>query len=415
MRFGEHPDKIRMVLELSRPASFRTFALDNPYRVVIDLPSFAWSVPAIEKPRASVIREIRHGPLNEGISRIVVDLSAPAVMRSAFIIPAAAGRKERLVIDFALTTPQDFNKNKALTLGDLKTGREKTAETSAPRNAPAPANVAQVEHPPVDTIPRPGVKPVIPASARGAIPQQEREKAKPPAFGKKPLIVLDPGHGGQDPGAIGANKAREKDVVLRAAEELKRQLEETGRFTVSMTRSSDKFIPLHKRVEFARKAGADLFISLHADSIDKPDVRGASIYTISDKASDAQTAKLAARENQVDLIAGVDLSHEDKDVANILIDLAMRDTMNQSKFLANTLVKTMKSRSIKLLPDPHRYAGFAVLKAPDIPSVLIEMGFMSNNREAEQLTTPEYRRKVTGSIVDGINLYFAKVQKNSRT
>lgn len=408
MRFGEHPDKIRLVLEMNRPAEFKTFALNNPYRMVIDLPAFTWAVSAIEKPRASVIREIRHGPLQDGISRIVIDLSAPATLRSAFLIPAAAGKKERLVIDFALTSAKEFEKNKTLTLGNLNAGgRGETSARQTFQSAAAPAPRDDGD------IPTPGLKPIQPASAKGSLPNPE--PVRPPALSKKPLIVIDPGHGGQDPGAIGANRAKEKDVVLRAAEELKRQLEATGLYTVALTRTSDKFIPLQKRVTFARNAEADLFISLHADSIDKPEVRGASIYTISDKASDAQTAKLAARENQADLIAGVDLSHEDKDVANILIDLAMRDTMNQSKFLANTLVKTMKARSIKLLPDPHRYAGFAVLKAPDIPSVLIEMGFMSNNREAEQLLTPEYRGKVTSSIVDGINLYFAKVQKNGRS
>lgn len=250
--------------------------------------------------------------------------------------------------------------------------------------------------------------------------KEEEEKTVAPEMppvvkarkGPKPMIVIDPGHGGDDPGAIGANGAKEKTVTLAAAKELKEKLEKSGRYRVHLTRSGDKFIKLQDRVKIGRNQGADLFISLHADSIDKPGVSGASIYTLSNTASDAQTAKLAARENRADLIAGVDLSHEDKEVANILIDLAMRDTMNQSKFFANTVVK--QGQGIELLDKPHRYAGFAVLKAPDIPSVLIEMGFMSNKREVSQLSSPAYRAKIVNAVSGGIDAYFAKIQKNGQ-
>jgi len=229
---------------------------------------------------------------------------------------------------------------------------------------------------------------------------------------RKKIIVIDAGHGGNDPGALGAGRLKEKNITLAASRELKRQLEKTGKFKVYLTRDNDRYIKLYKRVAIARMRKADLFLSLHADSIDKPNVRGASIYTLSDKASDKQTAKLAARENQSDLIAGVDLTHEDKDVANILLDLAMRDTMNQSKFFANTVVDQMRRNGVRILERPHRYAGFAVLKAPDVPSVLFEMGFMSNRSEARLLNTTEYRQKIASALVDSIKAYFEKVRQN---
>ncbi len=264
---------------------------------------------------------------------------------------------------------------------------------------------------PAGTLQPPPQKPIV-EEAKTVVPDM------PPVVkahkGPKPMIVIDAGHGGDDPGAIGANGAKEKTVTLAAAKELKEKLESTGRYRVHLTRSTDKFIKLPDRVKIGRTQGADLFISLHADSIDKPGVSGASIYTLSNTASDAQTAKLAARENRADLIAGIDLSHEDKEVADILIDLTMRDTMNQSKFFANTVVKQAKSQGIKLLEKPHRFAGFAVLKAPDVPSVLIEMGFMSNRNEVSQLSSPAYRAKIVNAVAGGIDAYFAKVKKNGQ-
>lgn len=389
VRFGTHPDKTRMVLELSNSTDFRVFTLPDPYRIVVDMPDFDWNAGNIVKPKAGAIKAVRSGHLQPGISRMVIDLEQPAAIRSAFLLPAASGKPDRLVVDFAPVSPREFLARKDRIHGTLQTG--------APRlNLPSPeqqnARTAAIETP------------------GSAIPPR-----KPVPYAQKPLIVIDAGHGGQDPGAVGAGNAYEKHVTLAAAQELKKQLEATGLYRVRLTRDNDRFIKLHNRIQIARTANADLFISLHADSIDKPNVRGASIYTLSNKASDAQTAKLAARENRADLIAGVDLSHEDQDVANILIDLAMRDTMNQSKFLANTLTSNMESRGVRLLERPHRYAGFAVLKAPDIPSVLVEMGFMSNSQEARALSSAPYRSKIAAALVDGINVYFTKVRKNDNS
>lgn len=380
LRFGEHPGgKTRMVLELDQTADFRVFALAAPHRVIVDLPAFQWQASDIEKTGNVGIRGIRTGILQPGISRLVVEVGAPTAVRNAFLLPAASGQPTRLVVDYEAVPAARFDATKDVILGTLRTGE------AAPSSAPPPPRTAGQAPAPVNPV-------------RG-----------------KPVIMIDAGHGGQDPGAIGAGRIYEKNVTLAMAQELQRQLEATGRYTAKLTRSTDKFIKLSNRVKLARDAGADLFISLHADSIEKAGVRGASIYTLSDKASDAQTAKLAARENKADLIGGVDLSHEDKDVANILIDLTVRDTMNQSKFLANTMVGRLQSNGIKVLERPHRYAGFAVLKGPDIPAILVEMGFMSNDAEARALSTPEYRRKLASALKSGIDSYFERVQKNHKS
>jgi N-acetylmuramoyl-L-alanine amidase len=392
VRIGTYPEKTRLVFELSNRVEFRSFSLNNPARIVVDFPSFDWNVPSSQSLAGGSITNIRHGVLQPGISRIVIDLKQNADIKSAFILPRGPSVSDRLVIDF---TPTNAITASQRIFGNLNAAPIAFGSTQAESKNTPPAQTQ---------------KPVVKQTEENTDEPAPQPKAH---SGYKPTIVIDPGHGGKDPGAIGGDK-QEKNVTLAAAKELKAQLEATGRYRVHLTRSNDVFIKLQDRVKIARKHGADLFVSLHADSIDKPGVRGASIYTLSNKASDAQTAKLAARENQADLIAGVDLSHEDKEVANILIDLAMRDTMNQSKFFANTVVKKANARGIELLDQPHRFAGFAVLKAPDIPSVLVEMGFMSNKQEANQLSSPEYRKKIMGSLAQGIEAYFQKVQKNGQ-
>jgi len=398
VRIGSHPDKTRMVVEVSKATDFKAFTSNDPYRLTISLPPFAWRAalgPAASGPGIKAIRPRTNG---QGKAEIVLDLHREAQVQKAFLLPAQGPYPNRIVVDFAFGSKRTTSVSSpysGTTVKPLQLPPEKTEDMSAVKKdwgKSAPPNTSDSA---LDL-------------ARADIPAMIA-----PIKGKKPLIVIDPGHGGQDPGAIGANGTKEKDVTLAAAKELKKQLEETGRYRVHLTRTSDIFIKLQDRVKIARTKEADMFISLHADSIDKPGVRGASIYTLSNKASDEQTEKLAARENRADLIAGVDLSHEDKDVANILIDLAMRDTMNQSKFFANIMVKQASNGGIDLLERPHRFAGFAVLKAPDIPSVLIEMGFMSNKQEVSQLTSPAYRRKMAAAIAASIDRYFEKVQKNA--
>jgi N-acetylmuramoyl-L-alanine amidase len=226
----------------------------------------------------------------------------------------------------------------------------------------------------------------------------------------RPLIALDPGHGGVDPGTVSSGGTREKDVTLATARELARQLEATGRYVVVLTRTDDRFLRLRQRVEAARTAGADLFLSLHADSIENRRVRGASVYTLSEIASDREAAALAAKENSADLIAGLDLSGESAEVRTILIDLAQRETMNQAAVFANLVIPELSSTG-GTLRNGHRFAGFAVLKAPDIPSLLIEMGYLSNREDEELLLSPEYRIRLARALVRAIDHYFADLRR----
>lgn len=409
VRFGAHPDKTRMVIDLSGDTDFRAFMLpreeNRHHRLVVDLPKFSWQAGTINRPPKTTVLDVRSGTLTKDIDRIVVDLQAPALIKSAFVLPRAGGKPDRLVVDFKTVSENQFINSEKQILGQLVIPEQPfIAQTTDPEED-AIANLIARQTAAAGGMIVPPRKP----SAPEALTANNQQPSTPL---RKPLIIIDAGHGGADPGAVGYGRLKEKNITLSAAKELKKQLEATGRYRVDLTRHDDRYLKLYKRVSIAREKEADLFISLHADSIGKSNVRGASIYTLSNKASDEQTAKLAARENRVDLIAGVDLSHEDKDVANILIDLAMRDTMNQSKFFANTVVVKMRGHGVRILEKPHRYAGFAVLKAADIPSVLVEMGFMSNKNEATLLASHDYQRKIAAALVDSVDAYFAKVQKN---
>lgn len=426
VRIGLHPDKTRVVVELSEISRFRVFVLADPWRLVVDLPTFEWQVGKVSNPKTSSIATLRQGPLEPGISRLVLDLKEPVMISDAFLLRRNEGKPDRLVIDFTRTTEAAWQKDGGRTFGLLETGQPVAkAAPDLKRAAPEPAEpeVTMAAAPPAPPVPPPSPAheaSLQQAAASGmALPGKKPLADAPPppplSGERKPLIVIDPGHGGVDPGAIGANGIFEKHVALSMAKDLKKLLEGTGRYDVKLTRENDVYLRLYQRVDFARTNNADLFISLHADSIGKSDVRGASFYTLSEKASDDQTARLAERENKADIIAGTDLSHEDAQVANILIDLAMRDTMNQSKFFANTIADKMNDHSVRLLQSPHRYAGFAVLKAPDVPSVLIELGFMSNKNEAQMLASPEYRAKIARALAASIDSYFEKVRRNNRT
>lgn len=388
VRLGVHPDKVRMVVELSEVSDFRVFVLDDPTRIVIDLPDFIWNAGTLQNAPGSLIADVRHGTLQPGVSRIVFDTTQPVSLKTAFVLPPQSTAPARLVVDFSAASPEQFHAEKSRILGTLD---------AAPSFLKAPGHESEKRLAGEETLGKPSRKPA-PASP-----------GKAPAH--KPLIVIDPGHGGNDPGARGANGVNEKQITLALSKELKHQLEATGRYRVILTREKDVFIKLGERVNFARRHSGDLFISIHADSINRADVGGASVYTLSDKASDEQTAKLADRENQADLIGGIDLSTEDEEVASILVDLAMRDTMNQSRFFAGSIVDTLAYHGVRVLERPHRYAGFAVLKAPDIPSILVEAGFMSNRQEADLLSKAEHREKIAAALLKGIDTYFQTLEK----
>jgi N-acetylmuramoyl-L-alanine amidase len=226
----------------------------------------------------------------------------------------------------------------------------------------------------------------------------------------KPIIVIDAGHGGQDPGTSGHSGTEEKNVTLRYAYALREALLKTGNYRVNLTRNDDRYLFLRDRVKLARQAKGDIFISLHADSAPNRSARGLSVYTISETASDKESEALAAKENKADVIGGMDLNTTSEDVANILIDLAQRETRAKSAKFADIAVKDL-GREVNLLSNTHRFAGFAVLKAPDIPSVLIEIGFLTTPREERMLQSDGYKGKVVHALVKAIDTYFGKNKK----
>lgn len=226
---------------------------------------------------------------------------------------------------------------------------------------------------------------------------------------KMPVIVIDAGHGGKDPGTIGNfARTKEKNITLSYAKELGKQLVNTGRYKVFLTRDNDFFIPLFQRVEKARKKKADLFISLHANAISDNDVSGFSIYTLSETASDKRAELLAQKENQADIINGVDFSGASRDVMKTLIDLSQRQSKNSSSNFANSVIKSVKTSQVEILQNTHRFAGFAVLTAPDMASTLIELGYLSNKEEEELLNSLSYKRKIAAGLTAAIDEYFAK-------
>ncbi len=384
VRFGLHETTTRLVLEMDEKVDYQAFVLGDPYRMVIDLPDFSWKAGDVGPQKMAGVLAVRYGNLKPGVSRIVFDLNRAVSIQKVFMLPPGGGKPERMVVDFANVSQSIFAKVKGQSFGTL--GR-----VSSLQDVKKEMRVASSR------------------DLTGGVPKPVRKSS---AF--KPLVIIDPGHGGVDPGAMSSFFLKEKTVVLALAKTLKAELERSGRYRVKLTRGNDRFIKLRDRVKFARTHEGDLFVSIHADSIEKSKVHGASIYTLSEKASDKQTAKLAAKENRADLIAGIDLSTEDEDVVNILVDLARRDTMNQSKFFASKLVSTLSGSGVSMLESPHRYAGFAVLKAPDIPSILVEAGFMSNDKEARRLNSPQYRKKIARGLRGGIDAYFEQVRKNQR-
>ena len=361
-RIGEHPDHTRFVFEVSDPVQVRVFTLANPDRVVIDMPEMLWRLQTQDRPTGrGVVKGYRYGPFRPGDSRIIVDLNSPVSPRTPMILPPVAGMGYRVVLDLYPTTQAQFEQASGWP-ADLR-AREAAAETVAS----APAALA--------------------ATARK-------------------VIVIDAGHGGVDAGTTGIDGTREKDIVLDEARRLAKVLTRRG-YVVHLTRDSDVYIPLRERVAIARGYDADLFISLHADSNPSPKIAGASVYTLSEHGSDNEAAALANKENQSDIIAGVDLKGQDDTVSHILIDLAQRDTINRSSRFANLLVGELPRATDVSSRQPHRSAGFAVLKAPDVPAVLIELGYLSNRSDCGRMGAKAWRDSVAAAIAKAVNRQFA--------
>lgn len=366
-RVGEQQDRTRFVIELSDPLELRVFTLTNPDRVVVDMPEVLWRLQNPDRPTGmGAVKAYRYGLFRPGDSRFVIDLNRPVTPAEPMVLPPEKGFGYRVVLDLFPTTDAKF----AAAAGWPTDLRAKEAQEERVASIPAPAEQA-------------------------------------PAQSKARVIVIDAGHGGIDSGTIGVDGLLEKNLVLDEAERLKRVLQKRG-YVVHLTRDTDIYIPLRERVNIARGYQADLFISLHADSNPDPSVSGASVYTLSESGSDKEAAALARKENQSDVIAGVDLSGENSPVASILIDLAQRDTMNRSSRFAETAVAQM-SQATDILPrEPHRAAAFVVLKAPDVPAVLIELGYLSNAHDCAQMDTVEWRDATAQAIAAAVDRNFGQ-------
>jgi len=351
------------VMDLSRTIDIAAFTLADPYRVVVDLPQVTFQMPPRTGEQArGLIKAFRFGLVMQGGSRIVIDTTGPVRVDKAFVLAAVDKEPARLVIDLASTDRASFMRNLAL------------------------------EKPPVREAKR-----------------YEREAPPKRSDDARPLVVVDPGHGGPDTGTIAPSGAMEKEIVLEFAQALSDKLEKSGKYRVLMTRTDDRFVPLSERVRFARHEGAALFVSIHADALaarSESDVRGATVYTVSESASDAEAARLAEDENKADAIAGVDLSAEPEEVAGILVDLAQRETKNFSHHFARTLVGELK-RATRLHPHSLKSAGFRVLKAPDVPSVLVELGYVSNKQDLKLMTSDTWRDRTTAAVAHAVNTFFS--------
>ncbi|MET0629711.1 MAG: N-acetylmuramoyl-L-alanine amidase [Xanthobacteraceae bacterium] len=360
VRLGGDDAQTRLVVDLSKKIDVRAFTLANPYRVVIDMPQVTFEFPArTGESGRGLIKAFRYGLVMPGGSRLVVDLARPARIDKAFVLDAANEQPARLVLDLSASDRETFMRAIAL-------------ENRSPETRKA-----------------------------------ERHGDGKPGADPRPLVVIDPGHGGIDNGTRAASGEQEKNLVLDFSLMLRDKIEKTGKYRVAMTRTDDTFVALADRVELARARQASLFISIHADALRRGegDAQGATIYTLSERASDAAAARFAEAENRADVIAGLDLSSEPSDVAGILIDLAKRETKTFSLQFARTMVGELKN-AVRLHQNPLKSARFVVLRAPDVPSVLVELGYVTNKADLQSLVSAEWRGRTADAIVQAIHTFF---------
>jgi N-acetylmuramoyl-L-alanine amidase len=342
---------------LSKPVTAHAHLMERPDRVIVDLPEVTFHLPTeTGRKKEGLVASFRYGLFAPGRSRVVMDLAQPAVVSRIEVVNGKNGAA-LLQIELARTEREEFRK---------------AVSESAAR--------AQ------------GARPI-------ALPAETADR--------RPVIMLDPGHGGIDPGANSNSGVYEKEIVFAYAQKLKKKLESAGRYRVLLTRDEDVFIPLGDRVRIARAAAADLFISIHADSISgSGEVRGLTVYTGSERASDADSARLADRENRADAAAGIEAADMADDISDILQDLTLRETRAFSHGFAARLVSELDTVA-RLNKNPHRQAGFRVLRAHDIPSVLLELGYLSSRKDFDLLMSDEWRELSTGAIATAIDRFFA--------
>lgn len=355
----------RLILSFDRPVTASHQLLDHPWRLVLDFERIGYGFDPQSVQQSGLLRAFRFGDMSDTGSRMIFEIGAPFVMREMSM--NAEGGLHQIVIDLAAAGEEEFRR--AL-LDSVQTASVVRREAKRDRLG----------------------------ASRGGSDSQF-------------VVVLDPGHGGIDSGAIGAGGTREKDVTLAFAGELRKALEAVPGVTVAMTRETDTFISLDERVRIGRQVNASLFVSLHADSVRQDYVRGATVYTISEKASDSVAAEIAESENLSDAIAGITYDDAEPGVADILVDLARQETLGFSVQFARLAVAHI-SKSARMIRNPHRYAGFRVLKAPDVPSVLVELGYLSNEQDEKLLTDPEWRGRLAVELAAAIGEFAALSGRN---
>lgn len=399
-------ERTQVVIDFDAPfGDPALFSLDGPPRLILDVPELVAKSGTVQ-PGNGALKSFRFGQPTPGTGRIVLDLGGPAqVSETRTFDPDGSNGTYRLVLDIKAISQESFAA--AARSGKRKLPGSLVAPPAKPQPKPEalPPKVDTIKTEPLPPKPEPEITPPPPQTinvpeVRPAVAEKIR--------GRLPIVVIDAGHGGQDPGAPSIIPGRkEKDAVLAVAKAIKAELDASGKVKAILTRSTDIFIPLGGRAEIARAAGADLFMSIHADSISKPEIRGATVYTLSQTASDKEAEKLAEKENKADIITGINLGGESPDVTSILIDLTQRETMNYSAEFAQVAVREMSSK-VYFRSNFHRYAGFVVLKAPDVPSVLIETGYMSNEEDSKFLFSPEGQKSIAVGVRKAVERYFER-------
>jgi N-acetylmuramoyl-L-alanine amidase len=391
VRAADHDGITRIVLEVTAPISFQQSEDSDARHLEISMPVLDWRADSAGVGHVGLVHKLSFVLPDAGSGRLDVETSRPAVVRKMFLIPPSGTGNYRLVVDLEATSVSAAART-PIAAGALP-------PTAAPMPAPAP-------RPMLTPASLPEIKPAVPETAA---PQHKERRAG------KPVVVIDAGHGGVDPGATSVSGAYEKNIVLALAQDVKAALDRGGKVTAILTRDRDIFIPLRERVAIARAANADLFMSLHADTVSDSDIRGLSVYTLSQTASDTEAQALADKENKSDIVAGIDFSNESPEVTNILIDLVQRESMNLSAKFAGQVITEVSRDTHQLLQNTHRFAGFAVLKAPDVPSVLVESGYLSNERDEQMLRRPDYRAKLAQALARAIEGFLTRQQKMRRS
>jgi N-acetylmuramoyl-L-alanine amidase len=392
VRVAGDEKKTRFILDLDRKIDLRAFPLANPNRIVVDIPQVTFQLPAgVGEASRGLVRAFRYGLVMPGGSRIVMDLKRPAKIDKAYVLAGENGQPPKLIVELSATDRAAFMQSIA--------AENKKVMAAAPDPTPVATTPAATAE----------VKPEAKPEAKSEAKLDTKPDAKTEADDPRPVVVIDPGHGGIDHGTQAQSGENEKTIVLDFAKALRDRIEKGGKYRVVMTRDDDTFIPLAQRVKIARNHKAALFVSIHADALPRGegDAQGATVYTLSDTASDTEAAKLAEAENKADLIAGINLTEEPVEVADILIDLTRRETKAFSSRFARSLVREMKGVA-RLHKNPLKSAGFVVLKAPDVPSVLLELGYVSNKADLQLLVSESWRSRTVGSVAQAVELFFGK-------